>query len=260
MRAETYAWPRRAEQGGTGGAGSPPAAATNPWGPDPSIRPASTPRAPVAESEATIEQMQVQSDRHRQAMAESEARMLRMAATAAETGAATLGELHAQGEQLRHIRSEQAKIDENLTAADKLLTSLESWGGAARTAIGSWFSAASGSRPASARTDQRPSPAGVTPGPSSAAWPPTDPRSGLFGASARGGGGGGGAATADAPAGDEAMGQLSSLVGGLHAQALAMNDAIRDQNGMLDGTIASADKQQGKLDTNNRRAKKLIGR
>jgi len=257
MRAETYAWPSKAKQGGVGGAGSPPAAPTNPWGPDPTIRPASTTRAPVDVSEGTVEQMQAQTDRHQQKMKEREARMLRMAATAAETGAATLEELHNQGEQLKHIRSEQAKIDENLTAADKLLTSLESWGGAARTAIGSWFSSASGSTPASARTDQRPSPAGATAGATSAAWPPSDPRSGLFGASARGGGG---AATSDASARDEAMGQLSSLVGGLHAQALAMNDAIRDQNGMLDGTIASADKQQGKLDTNNRRAKKLIGR
>ena len=41
-----------------------------------------------------------------------------MAEGAAQTGAATLEQLHAQGEQLKHIQKEQRKIDDNLTTSD----------------------------------------------------------------------------------------------------------------------------------------------
>ena len=59
---------------------------------------------------------------------------------------------------------------------------------------------------------------------------------------------------------DDAMGQLASLVDGLQAQALAMNDEIKNQSSLIDSTISSADRQQAHLDKNNRRARKLLGK
>ena len=56
------------------------------------------------------------------------------------------------------------------------------------------------------------------------------------------------------------MARIAGLVDNLHAQALSMNDAIKDQSTLLDGTIGTADSHQDKLDKHNRRAKKLLGR
>ena len=56
------------------------------------------------------------------------------------------------------------------------------------------------------------------------------------------------------------MARIAGLVDGLHAQALAMNGAIKEQGELLDGTIATAEEQGGKLQKNNRRANRLMGR
>jgi len=86
-----------------------------------------------------LAQLQRQTEQHATAIKESEQRMLRMAESAAQTGAATLEQLHVQGEQLRHIRSTQQKIDDDLSTTDRLLRGMESWRGAARNAFSSLF-------------------------------------------------------------------------------------------------------------------------
>ena len=95
----------------------------------------------------TLAQLQQQTEQHATAIRAAEQSMLRMAESAAQTGAATLEQLHVQGEQLRHIRSEQQKIDDNLTTADRLLRGMESWRGAARNALGSLFGDSGARRP-----------------------------------------------------------------------------------------------------------------
>ena len=160
-----------------------------------------------------------------------------------------------QGEQLKHIRKEQQQIADNLSTADKLLTSLESWRGAARTAVSSWFG---GSRPASARgakKEGQPTPAPPPPATTQKAscGGGTNPFAGSRQQQQQQG-------TVEPGAADDAMGQIANLVEGLHAQALEMNTAIKDQSTLLDETIDSADSQQSRLDKNNRRARKLIGR
>ena len=264
MKAENYSWN---PQGTKKAAASPwgeapaipsPAPTTNEmadslFGNNSSTRGQSSQQQPDAEQ--TVEQMQARTDRHAQAIAESQQRMLKMAAATAETGAATLNQLHHQGEQLKHIHKEQAKIDENLSTADKMLSSLESWRGAARTTVSGWFS---GSRPASARGD-KPSAAGDTsaPPPHALSASSKSPIGGLFGgakASKQA------AQAVDVSDDDAMMGQLSGLMDSLQAQALAMNAEIKGQSTLLDGTIESAERQEGKLDRNNARAKKLIGK
>ena len=53
------------------------------------------------------------------------ARLTHMATEATESGAATLAELHVQGEQLKKIRKDQEMIDQNLKTSDRLLVGLD---------------------------------------------------------------------------------------------------------------------------------------
>ena len=273
MKPQSYSWPPKdnaapkapsrpaaANSTRTNHCGS---AAANPWGSaeptdisDPwanDSRPAKDPYA-----NASIKQMQAATDRHEQAIQESQQRMLKMATSAQESGAATLDELHKQGEQLRHIHREQGKIDENLKTADTLLTSLESWRGAAKNWL---FGKKTDSRPNSARggkNKSEPPPPHSQPAASSSSHHKPGAAGGpQFTVHHGGAGGGGGAAMAQS---DDPMERLAGLVDGLHAQALSMNDAIKDQSGLIDQTIESAESQQSKLDKNNRRARKLIGK
>ena len=267
MKAQSYSWPPTDGSGAKDANKNDKKPAANPWGSTTNDMADSlfgghygsaAQRGQSSQSsqppEATIEQMQAQTDRHAQAIAESQQRMLKMAATTAETGAETLAQLHHQGEQLRHIQKEQAKIDENLSTSDKLLSSLESWRGAVKTSVSSWFGGSS-SRPASARGNA-PSASGTPPPPATSAAPPPSRAAALFGQPKQPAA----AQVPDISDDDAAMSQLSGLVEQMHAQAMSMNAAIKDQSTLLDTTVESADRQQGKLDRNNNRAKKLIGR
>jgi synaptosomal-associated protein 25 len=260
MKAESYAWPPAA---GGGHAAAP--AAANPWGDfaaNPPPAGAAARGAPpqksgggAPEDSMSLAQLQERHDHHEQAIAESQQRMLRLAATTTEVGATTLNQLHQQGDKLRHIQAEQAKVDENLKTSDKLLTGMESLRGAIKNSISSWWS---GSRPASARGEK----------PCASAAPPASapPSSGAGTArnnpfrAPQASAGAPAQAQAAAPAEDDAMARIAGLVDGLHAQALAMNGAIKEQGSLLDGTIASAEEHNGKLQKNNRRANKLLGR
>ena len=113
MKPQSYSWPPKDNAAPKAPPSRPAAAnstrtnhcgsaAANPWGSaeptdisDPwanDSRPAKDPYA-----NASIKQMQAATDRHEQAIQESQQRMLKMATSAQESGAATLDELHKQG-------------------------------------------------------------------------------------------------------------------------------------------------------------------
>jgi hypothetical protein len=65
----------------------------------------------VADAETlSVEKMEQITQSHAQAIEDSRLRMLRLAASAEQTGAATLAELQSQGEQLKRAQRDQVKI------------------------------------------------------------------------------------------------------------------------------------------------------
>ena len=215
---------------------------------------------------ASVEELQAQTNKHQQAIDESQARMLRMAADATQTGAATLEQLHHQGEQLKHIQKEQGKIDNNLQTSDKILKGMESWGGAFKN----WVTGKGDKGGKGAKGG-----ASAEAGSSSANPPP--------GAGAGGAGGGGGnpfgAGSGKQPAGanpfatqqqkmdaaansgeDDAMDRLAGLVEGMHGMAQSMQAEIAAQSDELDKTIANADRHKDKLTNVTARTKKVGGK
>lgn len=258
MRGDTYAWPPSDS--------SAPGSQSEPW----ASKPASAQDATVTSSynaryevnygrgpswateEPAIAQMQQQTEKHEQNIAESQLRMLRVAANTHALGADTLGKLHEQGDQLRHVQKEQERIDDNLATADKLINSLESWRGAAKNALVNWWNSSSSQTESTNAGDAVSTPrAAAPPAARATVANPFCVAAGSRSACSNA------AATSGS---DDAMAQISSLVDGLHAQALAMNDSIRDQSTMLDGSLQTAERHQDKLDVNNRRARKLLGR
>ena len=207
----------------------------------------------------TVEQLQAQTKRHQETMKESEVRMLRLAADATQTGAATLEQLHHQGEQLRHIRSEQTKIDSHLTTSDKILKGMESWGGALKNWFISKTEAAKANPPESSsmptpvaggvhRSKDGQPPGSSNPFSAGAGGNPQDTRPGgtrqLVGDEEE----------------DDSMSKLGALVDGLHGMALSMKDEVLNQGHVLDGTIDSAERQQNKLQNVTARTKKVGNR
>ena len=188
--------------------------------------------------------------------------MLRMAEEASLTGAATLEALQAQGETLRHIRDEQQRIDDNLATSHRLLRGLESWRGAARNAIASWWDGGGqevGHNSAAGDTTRVEGSGGdlgvgcagscANPfGATAAHGPNARPSMRSLTSCA-----------SSAVAGDGALSELSGIVSGLCAQANAMNAEIQVQTATLDAAVTSADSHQMAMNRNVARTKKLSG-
>lgn len=208
---------------------------------------------------ASVDELQAQTNKHQQAIEESQARMIKMAADATQTGAATLEQLHHQGEQLKNIQKDQAKIDTNLQTSDRILKGMESWGGAMRQ----WFSGkadkkAEGKKGAGSSSGDAGSSCdggGASSGAGSAAGNP-------FGGSASGGNPFAGAQEQQGPksADDEAMDRIASLVEGMHSMAHTMKNEIDKQSVEIDKTIDTADRQKDKLTNVTGRTKKVGGK
>lgn len=190
---------------------------------------------------ASMDEIQRRTAESQKRSSEALQRALRSAASAEESGAATLEELHSQGEQLRRIRNQQDEIDSNLDASSRLLRGLESWRGAAYNTVSGWFSA---------REEPKSGPSSTASG-----------RAAGGGTSARDGGARRGLGVPGAmapPAGsDDTLSQLSSLVSGLHTQAKAMNGAISEHGAILDDANDAADSQRSKLKQQNARLRHL---
>ena len=61
------------------------------------------------DSHASLQELERKAERHQQSIAASQQRMLQMAHNAETTGAATLAELHTQGETIKRIQKDQAR-------------------------------------------------------------------------------------------------------------------------------------------------------
>ena len=174
-----------------------------------------------AAADASLESLQLQAQRHSREIEASQRRTLQLADNAAQVGAATLAELHAQGEQLRQVRRGQQEIEANLKTSDGLLKGMESWGGYLRDAVGSWW--AGGSEDEPVRTSSAPPSVPDRPG---VALP--------SGTSA----GGAAVARESVQAGEEsAVDALSRVVTSLNAQATQMNATLREQSSTLDEAV-----------------------
>jgi len=88
----------------------------------------STSWKPPSEEES-LEQLQKRIDDHDSAIKDSLHRTTAMANQTREVGAATLRDIHMQGEQLKGIAANQQKVEENLQTSNKLLRGMESWRG-----------------------------------------------------------------------------------------------------------------------------------
>ncbi len=235
MRAQDYHWgaPPAATGSGTGAGRCPPSDSGvrgGGWAPT------------VGTAEPSLQEYQRRTEQHANNIAQSQQRALRLAESASVTGAATLEALHTQGEQLRHVRSEQAKIDANLATSERLLRGMESWGGAIRNAVSSWWGG------------------GEETGAVQRAEPPSKPAPARAGASARADavGIGGMADTKESEV--DPMNTLCGIVSGLKVQADAMNEELRSHSSLIDGTIATSERQQVGIKGNTKRANKLLGR
>ena len=217
---------------------------------------------------ASLEQLQAQTNRHQAAIQESQQRMLRMAADATQTGAATLEQLHHQGEQLKGIQKDQAKIDSNLATSDRILKGMESWGGALKQYFwgkpeekvdGGGGAAAGPSNDGAART------AGSGAAGDCSGWGGSYGRAGARGAlgSASNPFGADGTQMYQSreprSADEEAMDQLASMVEGMHSMACNMKTELDKQSVELDRTIETADRQKDTLANVTGRTKKVGG-
>ena len=201
-------------------------------------------------ADASLEQIQARQDEIQARIDESTKRMLRTAHEASESGAATLGALHQQGETLDRVRADQKAIDDSLATSDQLLRGLESWRGAASNALSSWWYGEEGSN------EKTTAPAAAEP---AAAVATT---AGGGGAAAFSSARSGAAQTATgrgATRGDASLSELSSLVSGLCAQANAMNSEISAQNTTIDAAMTAAEAQSAAMKRNTQRTKAISG-
>mmetsp|Transcript_41597 Transcript_41597/g.131407 ORF Transcript_41597/g.131407 Transcript_41597/m.131407 type:complete len:249 (-) Transcript_41597:251-997(-) len=214
----------------------------------------STSWKPPSEEES-LEQLQKRIDDHDSAIKDSLHRTTAMANQTREVGAATLRDIHMQGEQLKGIAANQQKVEENLQTSNKLLRGMESW-------RGTFVNWATGTNKEIRKTVAHRDPRGED----KSEEAQRAAESAVAQLEAAGGSGwrreqvyGGGSA---APVTDEcdALSQISSIVGGLKLQADAMNKELKLQSGQLDAIDSKADRNASQLEATNMRTKKLSRR
>ena len=175
--------------------------------------------------------MEAETEGHELAIGAAVQRTLRVAAATVETGAATLGALSEQGEQLRRIDGDQGRIQRNLDTSDKVLKNMTSFLG-----WRSWGRKAPGGK--------------ASPGQTHGAAPHAGAPAGAAGVGAAGvgaagaGAGAGGSEQADAP---DALDALGGMVATMNAQALAMRDELTTQSGQIDSLVAKTEEQRAQM-------------
>lgn len=205
--------------------------------------------APAGEDES-LASLQHRTAAHESAIQSSLGRTLKMVQGTHDVGAETLRTLHEQSEQLKSIRTHQAKVETNLKTSDKLVRGMESWRGAAANWVaGIW----SKDEAKAATVEKRGDDAGRSKEDEPAArvaagsvWPP--PAAGAGGLAGT---------TAGTPATADALSQISSLVTGLRMQAETINWELKAQSKELDGIHDKADSNANHLAATNRRTKAL---
>ncbi len=205
MKAEQYTWGSQEIQRKEliGGAPSSDASPFGAWGAH---------AASSAESD-DLTSMQLRTEQHMQKVKDVERRILSKVEETRQVGTSTLSQLHTQREQLGRVAAAQEEIQANLAASDRLLRGMESWRGAFVNTVAGWFSAADTPRAASGRPESS----------GESAAQAAEARAGVGGAA---GSRGAAAAQAD-PAATDGVGQISSVVADLRAQANQMNAQLR---------------------------------
>jgi hypothetical protein len=208
---------------------------------------ASSSWAPAGEDES-IESLQRRTAAHENAIDGSLGRTLKIAQSTHDVGAETLRTLHEQSEQLKSIRTHQAKVETNLKTSDRLVRGMESWRGAATN----WVAGMWSKDETKATADKRADDAGSSPERESSAraaggsgWPPSA------------GWPAGTTAQARATPAADALSQISSLVSGLRMQAETINSELKAQSKELDGIHDKADANASHLAATNKRTKAL---
>ena len=95
MRANNYTWgghPALKDDASPWGSGA-PSSSIGGWG----------------DAEASLQELENRAERSAASIAASQQRMLQLAQSAEQTGAATLSELHSQGETLKRIQKDQVR-------------------------------------------------------------------------------------------------------------------------------------------------------
>lgn len=212
---------------------------------------ASSTWAPAGEDES-LESLQQRTAAHENAIEGSLGRTLKMAQSTHAVGAETLRTLHEQSEQLKSIRTHQAKVETNLKTSDKLVRGMESWRGAATNWVAGMWSKEEAKATVEKRGDDADrSKEGVEPRARAiggSVWPPS---------AAGAGGPTGTTAPARAPAAADTLSQISSLVAGLRVQAETINWELKTQSKELDVIHDKADTNASHLAATNARTKAL---
>lgn len=194
---------------------------------------------------------------HEDAIEAAKLRMLRTAAATRDQGAATLQQMEDQGEQMRRIQGDQAKVQQNLDTSDKILKGMTSflgwraWGQSSTTS-GKAKAVAVYSKDGKDLTKD---------GKSGGAAAKGTPRG--CGGAAGGGpstltaGGAGGAGGGEA---DDPMDSIAQMMSEMHQQALAMNSELKNQSTQLDGLVETTQDHQAKVAKNTKRTAAVGGK
>ena len=190
----------------------------------------------------TTEELWAQVDDTQQEITAAELRMLKQLHESEQVGAATLEQLHGQGEQLDRIKREQENISDNLTTSGKIMKSLSSFRVMILQMVGlgnEKFSQAkfAGKRQTSEERSQF------------LDEPSNKKRSTGRDANPRSGSGGG-----------DNMDHISQSLTRLREQADEMNAELKIQSKKIDGLTVTTDKHSDQLMDNNKKARKFLGR
>lgn len=200
-------------------------------------------------SSESAEQLSARAWAHEQASSDSATRSLRVAQTARDVGAQTLGQLHAQGEQLRKAKADQQSMMNNLSASDRMLRGMESWKG--------WLgNLLTGGNVVKTPDALPPPPTHTAPSPFGARTPSQSPRTpsqSQAGACVSVSLGASSALDED----DETLGELGGVVSDLHAQAAALRAEMSNQSLQMGEMVADAQMASERMVNNTARTRAL---
>lgn len=190
----------------------------------------------------TTEELWAQVDETKKLNTAAEQRMLKQLHETEQVGAATLEQLHSQGEQLDRIKQEQENISDNLTTSAKIMKSLSSFPvmlmqmvglGNERFSQGKFAGKRQKSEESSQSLDEL----------------SNKKRSTGRAADASGGTDGG-----------DNMDHISQSLTKLREQAGEMNAELKIQSKKLDGLTVTTEKHTDQLAENNKKARKFLGK
>jgi len=203
---------------------------------------------PNAADDTALASIIESTEMHAAAIKESEQNTLRIAENARQVGAETLSALHGQNEQIGRIAGGWKQIESNLNTSDRLIRSIESWGGAVAQSVASWFGGAK--QGGAANNEERSAADSASDSADSAIGRQADgktPAPTLIGAN-----------STHATMPEDYMSQIGSVVSDLRAQADVMHAELKQQSKQLDQLDDQADASFAHMQRSQRRVKGLI--